>query len=289
MKTRFLILPIALLAPASILSGQTVSFNNSNGDWALSANWSTGALPAAPANAIVNGGRTANVTSVIAEAPTFIRIGNNSAGGTLNVSGGSLSGTHLQVATANPSTGSVNLSGGTLTVGAFSAASTTAGAATATVALSGGTLNWGSDFNIGTQGTATVTISGSAGTSYSGANLTVGSGNLVFLFDGGGINSLAATSSLSIDPSSTLAVDGSSYTGPGGTFTLITFGSSGRSGDFDGRTTITGFGDGNASLLYNNTSNSIDLVVIPEPMSAAAMGLAVLGAALFLRRRRTGR
>jgi hypothetical protein len=285
MKTRFLILPIALLAPASILSGQNVSFNKTNDDWALPANWSSGSLPADPANAIVGGGRTANVTSVIAEAPGFIRIGNNANGGTLNVSGGSLSGTHLQVASGAGSVGSVALSGGTLTVGAFSAASTTAGAATATVTLSGGTLNWGSSFNIGTEGPATVTISGSAGTSYSGANIAVGSGNLVFLFDGGGINSLAATSALSIGASSTLAVDGSNYTGPGGTFTLIAFGSSGRTGDFDGRTTITGFGDGNASLLYNDAGNSIDLVVIPEPMSAAAMGLAVLGAVLFLRRR----
>ena len=288
MKTRFLILPIALLAPASILTGQTVSFTNSNGDWALPANWNSGSLPADPANAIVGNGRTANVTSVIGEAPNFIRIGNNSTGGTLNVSGGSLSGTHLQVASGVDSVGSVNLSGGTLTTGAFSVASTNLGA-TASLTLGGGTLDWGGDFNIGTQGTATVTISGSAGTSYSGANITLDSGSLVFLFDGGGINSLAATSSLSIGSLSTLAVDGSSYTGPGGTFTLIAFGNSGRTGDFAGNTTITGFGDGNASLLYNDAGNSIDLVVIPEPTSAAAMALAVLGAALFLRRRRTDR
>jgi hypothetical protein len=80
-------------------------------------------------------------------------------------------------------------------------------------------------------------------------------------------------------------VDGSSYTGPGGTFTLIAFGS--RTGTFAGNTTITGFGALDASLHYNDAANSIDLVVIPEPTSAAAMALAVLATVLFLRRRRS--
>jgi arylsulfatase A-like enzyme len=252
-----------LLASLASLPAQTVSFNNSDGDWALPANWSSGSLPAAPANAIVGGGRTANVTSVIEQAPNFIRIGNNSTGGTLNVSGGGLSGSHLQVASGVDSVGIVNLSGGTLTTGAFSVASTNSGA-TASLTLSGGTLNWGTNFNIGTQGNATVTIQGKNQEVYSGANIVIGNGTLIFRFGEDGVASLDASSSLIIGTSATLTVDGSAYQGDGGAYRLITFGSGERVGDFRENTIAEGFGSSKTLIKYNDEENSIDLIVIPD-------------------------
>jgi hypothetical protein len=266
MKTRLRILPIVLflLTSVSHLIAQNAIFNKADDDWALPQNWSTGSLPGPGNVAIVNQGRIVNVTAAVSQTPDVIRIGNNAAGATLKVRGGSLAGGAIQAATAIGSSGEIHLSGGSLVSNGSTFLASQNTDATASLILAGGSFNWGTSLTVGGKGIATVTVDGGDGLFYRGTSVTIQNGGLAFLFGESGVNFLEASSSLTIGNSSTLLVDGAAYTGSGGIYTLIGFGGAGRTGDFIGRTTIVNFEPRQALLQYNDLNRSIDLLVVAD-------------------------
>lgn len=214
----------------------------------------SGATTATTANASVSGGSLS--TQTLHVAAKF----SNGSVGTMQVSGGTVDSTSLFVGNGT-SVGSLTVSG----TGSFS-------------------ISGNADFGTGANLTnnANLTLDGSAATfTVTGDMFIRGRVETAFVMDALGLATVEVDNNLFIGTNNTgLTIDGTAFSGAG-TFDVYTFGTTSGSSTFVNETLI-GFAPGTASLVYN--SNSIQLVVIPEPSVFTLLSL--LGGAFLLRRRR---
>lgn len=148
-------------------------FNGSvSTDWANTLNWTPASLPGVDDVAFISAGRSVVVSSNLVTNPTHIRVGTSNAGATLSVaSGGVLTASQLALGRANSAetkSGTLNLTGGTLSLTGFSSVGLYVGFSTVGD-ISRGVVNFYSGNLI------------SAGTVYvggAGANLGVGAFNI---------------------------------------------------------------------------------------------------------------
>jgi hypothetical protein len=285
---KFLTLLALASAAATVIHAQNFTASPS-GDWNTSTNWNPVGVPPNGSTAVVTNGRTAIVSDAVAPAPNIIRIGNNSNGGTLSVTAGSLTGATLQAASAANATGHYNISGGTLTATASTFLSATGDPATVTgtstsLTISGGTLNWGTSLNLGLTGTTAVNINGSGGT-LTGTGMNANAGT-TFNFNLGpsGVTAITGTGTATLIAGAALVIDGNLYAGGPASIPLLDFGT--ILGDFGANVTFNNFGALTPSL--DTTGGTLSLVVVPEPsMVALLAGLGGLCVAGLRRARRS--
>ena len=192
---------------------------------------------------------TASTTLTVAGTATIGSLG-NSALGTLDISGGSIS---VGGATTFNTNGVLNISDGS-----FSGAGTTMNGL---MTISGGAMT-------------------DTGTSLFGSVSTVN-------FDFGGLDGSLMSSwdaaDYTITSGAQLNLLGLSSVGTG-TYDLVTY-SGTRTGDYDGSYSVTGLGAGLVGTVeYDADSMYLNVAAVPEPSSAALLGLG--GLALILRRRK---
>ena len=142
---------MVLLASAALssntASAANVSWTDASGSWETGTNWSNGAGPAAGDTAIIgNNGVVAYTATTGTRTVLALQVGNpNINNGTLNISGGSLTVTNNVTISGNGNTdGTINITGtGALNVGGIIVDGGNSG--TSTVTLNGGTLDLASD------------------------------------------------------------------------------------------------------------------------------------------------
>lgn len=167
--------------------------------------------------------------------------------------------------------------------------STNAGTAT----ISGGVFNFGDQIQVrngstlnivGDAATIADTVAGGNGMSFRDATLGFEfSASGISMIDISGSN-LTRRSDLFPGALSVLSVDGTSYTGGPGVFPLIDYLALGGNDFGFGTVNVSGFALP-ASVVENLVDGRVDLVIVPEPASAAILGTGCLGL-LAVRRRR---
>jgi hypothetical protein len=295
-------------------SGASIVFAVPSGDWNTASNWSPATVPGTSTVdiAFIRGGRTVSIT-----APTPVnnpgtsgldiaRIGEEVAGtgaGTLNLGpGGTLNVmTNIELMRRGSlinAQGTLNMTGGSMTVGQ----SFFIGNGTSTNSANGfGILNVSGSSSITsglTIGSATQD-DGTGSVNVTGSDVTVGDGGVsrpVTVNDFGSINfNLGATvgspwnyaaSAVVFNSGAGLVVDGTNYTGPNGTFTLINGASLvGTAATVD--ESVVNFAPGrDATINFDTANGDVTLTVTPEPASASILAGAGLLAACSRRRRR---
>ncbi len=292
-------LAILALAAFSVGSAQAadvrVTFDNGNGDgdFGNPVNWSTvvggnnelpGWSTGSPSNAIIQGAFTVDVTSAFTPANDFTPLLTR-FGSTLNIGANlNLANTGLLFGQIAGNTDVVNQTAGTVTTNGL-----TIGEADVTFTMTGGVMNISGGMLMQNGDGAVFSLRGDTAT-ISAASLTLEAADattapgLDFRLGATGINPIAATGAFTIGAGSTLSVDGSSYTGGAGPIDLVTFGSNIGSFADPADISISGFTGFNTSVGYDADSMFINLTAIPEPSSAALLGLA--GLALIFHRRK---
>lgn len=301
----FLALSISALAATGANAANAIS--GGSGNWAssgINTPWNSGNPPVNGDDIFIRGSATVTANTVTGTMAS-LNIGEGTLGaGTLLINaGGSVVITgNASVMRRNNQTpgasGTLTITGGTFATGASGAFAV--GAATGTTSSGTGT------FNI--SGPSTVTIGnamtlGSASSAAAVGNLNVigsqadvtgtsltvaASGNIRFTLDATGIADLVFSGAASFATGSTITIDGTSFSGLAGNYTLV-----------DAGTTLTGFG--NISFNYvgfnpgytpivNFDSGSQSLVLnvtgVPEPSTYAMVGVGLAAVLFGLRRRR---
>jgi len=292
-------LSIVLLGVNSA-SAATIVFNVPNGNYATAANWSTGTVPDSADSAIINVGRTANLSSVVPSIVNLTVANSNTApaGGTLNISdGASLTTTgQFRVSAGGNGNGSVFQTGGAINASSTAASSFDIGngtaGGTALYKISGGTLNVNSTSAgtaiIGsTAGSGTFWVEGNSAAINFKNNLTVGAtGKIQFTLGSTGVSQIAVGNVFSLNStSSMLIIDAAAYTAGVGSLTLIS--SASRTGTFDlSKISITGLSsDYSGAIAYSNGNVLLNVTAVPEP-SAVALFAVGLGLIAWRSRRR---
>lgn len=275
MKTTKILFTSSLMAILSAVANAqiTTSFTATEpADWDVPGNWNNG-VPGTGDTAVITNGREPIISSAITPVPGTIRAGNNADGGTVRISGGAISATNFQAATATGSTGHLTISGGTFTVNnsTWLSATGTVTGTSSTLNISGGTFDWGTNLNLGTTGTNVATVSGSAGT-MSGTKINAGGGtSFIFNLDSEDVSAFTGTGTLNITAGASLLVDGTAFTGSLGSITLFNFDQ--ITGSFGENVTFQNFGSLNPQLSQVGGS----MMVIPEPrVYGLAIGLFAL-------------
>jgi MYXO-CTERM domain-containing protein len=300
---------------ASEARGASIVFNVANGDWNTASNWSpTTSVPGTTAVdiAFIRGNRVANIDAPTApnNSPTsgidIVRIGEAATGlgpGTLNIGAGGTLTTIRDIEVMRRGTladahGTLNLTGGSIDVGGtfYIGAGTTnnSGNGTGTLNASGTSSIVGS-MTIGTtsqdDGSGTFNVIGN-GVSFGDG----GAAKALIVNDFGAINfNLGSTvgptwnfaaSPVTFNAGAGLVVDGTNYTGPDGTFTLINgLSLVGTAATVDEST--VNFAPGRAATInFDTASGDVTLTVTPEPASAGVLAVAGLLAIGSRRRRR---
>lgn len=213
MKYINLISLILVILP-SFLSAQTPTIlMGNNVDWAA-ASWSAG-KPGAESAAVITNGRTA-IHSAGDTALHTLRIGNNDAGGMLQLTGGSLNiANAIQMGTNGSGRSAVVHRGGSVKVNRVMLASNHSDQAFAAYGIAGGSLEF-NHMDVGTVGSGVFTVLGSAPERVSGMNIFLNGGvnsRLEFILDTEGVRNIELSGRLEMGASSAIRVDGSHYQG----------------------------------------------------------------------------
>lgn len=287
-------------------------------NWTNPAVWTTpgnGTLPGIADTAYIRGDRTVTIDSDVGSIFNFYIGDSASFGqtGTVNITGGKLvsvnGSTTVRSAVGRPLNGAMgylNLSGGTLQMGAASGTNVLhIGVDTATTNHTTGIFSISGTGNFNGRLLVGSAISGDSGdkvrilgssatigtTSTSGNALEVrASGILEFIFDATGISTMDYGASqvggtASFATGSQILIDGAAYTGGSNTFTLI------RAGVLSAATTptivLTNFAEG-TTYSYNTTLDTLTVTTaaIPEPATIGMVGLGAIALMIFRRQMR---
>ena len=157
--------------------------NSSGGNWSTSSNWSTGTVPTAANDAIIDASGTYTVNLDVAPAFNSLTVGGGATGTqTLNCAGNSVNFTNASTVAAN---GALTLSSGTLTGAALTV---------------NGSMDWNGNgalsntLNISSSGTLNLPGSGTrfigGGTLNNSGTVNWSGGNNISIYDSGVINNL---------------------------------------------------------------------------------------------------
>lgn len=253
----------------------------------------------------VRNNSTVTLNTAVAGNMVNLNIGEDTGSGTLLVNaGGSVTFTgDLSVMRRNNQPGGPN---GTLTVnsGSFTLAGATGsfaiGLATGSTANGTGTLNIAGTSRVSIGSATTLGSATNAGTGFinitgsqadiTGTSLAVNAfGRIKFTLDSTGIADMVYSGAVSFASGSTITIDGTSFGGSAGNYTLI-----------DAGTTLTGFGNINFSYtgfspgytpVVNFDSGTQSLVLnvtgVPEPSTYAMIGVGLAAVLFGLRRKCT--
>jgi hypothetical protein len=222
------------------------SYSLTNGSLLASNNFTVGASAGGIGTLSQSGGNIV-VGSGAASGQVFIgQLGT----GVFNLSGGTFKSTTLSIGDGTGSSGTVNQTGGTidLLTGPAGAGSILVGlAGTGTYSISNATLN-AAGMNV-TNGTVNIR-SGSTLSLMGGFNLGAPA-TVNFTFGAAGVSSIAADGAGVVETATAIKVDGNSYTGGVGNFTLI------DAASFSGTPTVTltNFSLGATYVWNTNTGN----------------------------------
>lgn len=264
----------------------TIYWDNGGADdqFLTAANWGeSDTLPDGDDIAGININSTLSHSSGNA-VPNALHIQNTNGTATMNFDGGTITTGNVNVghndtSAATDGRGILNVSAGT-----FTANNVNVGAnnyAIGVLNISGGTFSVNNiivDQNADTQGF--INISGTP--TISGNNLTLNeNADLSFALTATGVADITLAGTFDVNTGADLSVDASAYTGGSGTYELIQFGTLGDS--MWASSAVTGLSGGlTGSIVFD--SDSMNLVIIPEPTTSALLGLVSLG--LIVRRRR---
>jgi hypothetical protein len=293
MKTKTSIpalLAVTTLTVSSIHAA-TLWTSTTNSDFGTDSNWDNSAPGKVGVDqlATINNGVTVNVTADYTAPNTYrLAVQGNS---TLNVSAAMTVNRLTTIATGS----TLNLlDGSAFTMPKVSGGNNAIWSIYGTLEISGGTHA----FNERLSGNGTIRVVGSDSETH--FNQIIGGLNYAFEFDTDGVGSLigggtgiggsGAGPYWSALNSSNLDVDGSAFvlSGAPQTFTLMETTTTAFSNFNTANVNITGLGDEGLGYTFQQYQdggrNYIELTVLPEPSSAALLGLG--GVALLLRRRR---
>lgn len=191
MRTVMMWLTLTLVFHVGTAQGQDTVLTSS-GDWSTGGNWSAGE-PGASQTAGIGNGLTAQITASGETAHT-LSLANAAGAGSLDVSAGDLTVSNLLVgADTGGNIGTVNQSGGTVTINLASVSSIGIGTGTGSAGIyhiSGGSLvanGSGIYAEIGKRGSATFNLSGTGIVDFTNTRILSpnGSGSLHINLDGG--------------------------------------------------------------------------------------------------------
>ncbi len=254
-------------------------------NFANAGNWSNGLPGETEQSAVIDNGGTVTLTSAYTATLTYgLTISGNS---TLNASAAfTATGLNIQ------NTGTVNLTGGAFTLPKTSVNNNGVGAAGILNISSGGLLNISGGnhiFNERSTVNGTFRVTGSTST-ISLNQIGTATGTFDFVFDASGVSTVDGNLNfpwLNIAGAS-VTIDGTTYTGGNASFTLF---NSQSAGAMPSSYTVTGLGTQGVDYTIAVTDNpnggandTVILNVIPEPSTAALLGLA--GLSLLLPRKR---
>jgi len=250
----------------------SIVYDNPTGNWTTADNWNPKQLPVAADSVFIRMDRNVTVNSNVGSITT-VYLGQNTYGGTLTLeSGGSLAVSAnfevMRQGNYNNIGGTLAMNGGSLTVASTLfvgvGGANTAGTSSGTANISGGTLN------------AAITVGSTLGTSIgyfnvigttaaiSGSTFAVNSsGRIAFAFGATGVSALNYTTA-NFASGSLFSVDGSLYTGPGGDIKLVDSNSLAWNVQ-PGGLSITGFNGYTTELLTANNDVILRLTAVPEP------------------------
>ena len=313
MKVKLILL--VLVCVASTASAAIWTNSTTDQDWATPNNWDSLSVPGAADSAyLVNSTLPAAQISSNVGTVYGVQIGQGGGDGALEVStGGSLSASFIMnLGTDTGRSGTYTQTGGTVTtqwlnIGKDGAASTmdiSGGSFTATglnaevgigatAAGSALTISGDSSFiwdvQLRANNSSSINVVGSnatitgnrVGTTVNGLVFRTG-GILDFEFDAAGISTIDISDTrMNVVAGSTLNIDGSSYTGGIGTFTLVDYAVL-KDGNMFTTENISGFGALTATTAYAD-GVGLTLTVVPEPATMILLGLG----GLMLRRKRS--
>jgi hypothetical protein len=284
------LLAVTTLTVSSIHAATTWT-GTTNSDFGTNSNWDNSAPGQVGVNelATINNGDTVNVTTDYTAPNTYrLAVQGNS---TLNVSAAMTVNRLTTIASGS----TVNLlDGSAFTMPKVSSGNNDGWSINGTLEISGGTHA----FNERLVGSGTIRVIGSDSETH--FHQIISSLGYEFEFDATGVSSLigggtgiggsGAGPYWSSLGSSTLDVDGSAFvlSGAPQTFTLMETTTTALSNFNTANVNITGLGDEGLGYTFQQYQdggrNYIELTVLPEPSSAALLGLG--GVALLLRRRR---
>jgi len=284
------LLAVTTLTVSSIHAATTWT-GTTNSDFGTNSNWNNSAPGQVDVDqlATINNGDTVNVTTDYTAPNTYrLAVQGNS---TLNVSAAMTVNRLTTIASGS----TVNLlDGSAFTMPKISSGNNASWSINGTLEISGGTHA----FNERLGGSGTIRVIGSDSETH--FHQIISSLGYEFEFDATGVSSLigggTGIGSSGAGPywsslgSSTLDVDGSAFvlSGAPQTFTLMETTTTALSNFNTANVNITGLGDEGLGYTFQQYQdggrNYIELTVLPEPSSAALLGLG--GVALLLRRRR---
>ncbi len=298
---------------ANNAAARSAVLDMNNQDWSNPAAWTSDLLPVAADDVFIRNGYNVTVSTDVGSVTRFYIGEHANSSGTVNMVSGKLVSTTTSstdrstvgrpVANATGTGfGVLNLSGGTLQMGAVSGTevlnigvNTATTRSTGIFTVSGGTFDGrllvGSAIadDVGGDIFRVVGNGGTIGTASTVGNaLEVrASGTLEFIFGATGISTLNYGTSgvggtASFATGSDLIIDGAAYTGGANTFTLITAGTLSQA--TKPTISLIGFDPKYEAVYdYNTSTDILSVTVVPEP---ATIGMVGLGAIALLVARR---
>ena len=297
-KTKVVSLLVAVILVATVAADANAetfqhAWNVANGTWVTGSNWNPTGPPVAGNHIVVKNGGTATIGSGDAAVTGRAYIGHTGGNGTVTMTGGTFVLDQIRVSkasanntnTGGDTTGTFNLSGGTVTVGEVQVGQGGHGASgmnasTGYLNHSGGTINSSVVTSIGVAGTGTYTLSGTGVLNSSATQ--VGYGRSYYNEDGYSVGTLTQSTGTTHGVSNILVVAGGwdeigvgTYNMQGGSLNLATYGmymgyaESGTDGNTAGYTSSGEFNlsggtvtlSGNAPIVmgYNAASSTYDI------------------------------
>ena len=203
-KTKVVSLLVAVILVATVAADANAAdetfehaWNVANGTWVTDSNWNPSGPPTASDDIVVKNGGTATIGSGDVAVSDRAYIGYTGGNGTVTMTGGTFDLNQIRVSkasaagdnTGGDTTGTFNLSGGTVTVGEVQVGQGGHGASGMNASTgyfnhSGGTVDFtaGGVLSVGTTGTGTYTLSGTG--VVNGKTMQVGYGRTYYAEDG---------------------------------------------------------------------------------------------------------
>ena len=200
-----------------------------DGVWGDTATW-LAAVPVSGDTAIVRDGYSVLIGGFPAVS-SFVRVGPDSTGGTLNITAGSLTvGTKIEVGVYNGGSGLIDQSGGTVVSPSLLLAAPVTHADAVGLAeynISGGSLSLTGDFIVGGNADGVFSVSGTTATITGNSTSDIyldrfaGDHKIAFALGAEGISSLSGFDVLGVNDTTRFVVDATAYAGDSATFHLI--------------------------------------------------------------------